>query len=412
MVPWKDAKEHEAFLSTMKEGTLRSNAQIIEELTGLQLNSEDQVYRAAKLMCELLTKQSLVFTVNLPGNSNWRRDLLSKENSNGMMNLAICFLDEIAKFVIQLYEEDFGSVRETIQYLDDQSEPNNIPYLSTFLRTALEHLPGIRSDEIIFEKIRQAMDSRKLLIQWCEEQKARGSALKYYGGQTNTWLGLYTELFQRMPQLPQKLIPNAEINIDLGGGFATPEVSENLGQKYTSYDLICPRDAREMGLQFKVDKRNGKTVDTEAYLDLLDTQAFQKFDVFENDFPDGHQTYNICSFGFLNSSVKSLSPARPEFPAHLQALNTMFFCCWRIVRLAAKGKNVVLLTYGRAHQSYMNKLMVFRFQEGRALEVYIPAHIHSKTVFATGGSVGHNFSRQQLSSLLNQQDDVHKEILI
>ncbi|MFN7728010.1 MAG: hypothetical protein ACK5P7_02515 [Bdellovibrio sp.] len=364
------------------------------------MKDESTVYHATGVMCEMLTKQSLVFSANFPGNSNWRQDHFKKEYSNGMMGLAVTFLDEVIKFIFLLYEEDFGAVRETVLYLDDQREPHNIPYLSTFLRNSLGQVPGVDSSEIIFEQIRQAMGPEKFLIKWCESEKAAGHPLKAYAGMTNTLVGHYQKLFEKFPQLRSKLIQEAEINIDLGGGYSTPEVSEATDQAFVSYDIESPQGAREKGLQFKFEDRELSVEQKQNYFSKLESQDFKRFDVFTDDFPAEASSYNITSFGFLNSSVRSQSHSRPELDRKLQDLNTMFFACWRILRLAAHGKKIALLTFGRPHYKYLNKLVVFRFADSKMIEAYVPPDLLSLSLFATKNSAGHYFSRDQIKSFL------------
>jgi len=364
-----NGSSHLETLAQMRNGTIRSNTQIIEELKTQTINSDESVLAATRLVCELLTKRSYSSFVSVLGPSYWRRDLLEKEYSNGLM----CRIStETERQIFMLYEADYGSTRETVQYLDNQRDPHAVPYLLIFVRNALKNIFGSTEKEPRREMLEKLFSAEKPLIHWCEEQKKCGRQLKHFGGQTNTRLGLYHQLFFNIPELHDCLIADAECNIDLGGGFATPEISQGLGHCFTSYDLISPQKAFDWDLHF--DKVFGRDAGQayETHMKELAGQPYQHFDVFTDDFPAHHRSYNIVSFGFINSTVTSLSEEQPEIERKMKKFNTMFFGVLRIIKLARHNKPVVFLTYGRPDAAYMNRLVILRFDGGRITDVVIP----------------------------------------
>ncbi len=366
-------KTHSDFLQVMAAGTLRTNREICHDLLETEIHGEEGIETATRLVCELLTKQSYLFSANLMGRSNWREDFLKKPVSSGMMSRTVAMPDEIEKFVMTLYEENEGATRETILYLDTQEGDHRISYLSVFLRNAVRHLGLEAKTPIIYEQVRILFSPEKPLIQWCEKLKSEGLSLKQFAGQTNTVLGMYKKLVEENPALKKEL-QGAEHNIDLGGGFATPEVSEIFGYPFVSYDLTPPEKALEWEISFAAITGAVSESELARYREKLRKQPFQEFDVFTDSFPDHYETYNITSFGFLNSTITSLSTLQPEVPLDLKKFNTTFFAVKRIAELAAQGKSICFLTYGRPMLMYMNRLVLIKFADRRVTKIEVPRH--------------------------------------
>lgn len=381
-------------LEDLRAGSIRTNDTIIDELIRTEVADEAGIIHATRLACELMTKIAHVHFVSILGRSRWREDLFAKDFSNNLM----CRLSTPNEFfVFELYEEDFGSTRETVLFLDSLKDPHAVPYLDVFLRNAAKNI--FKTDQVVpsREQIQKMFGPGKTLKSWCETQIAQGQGLKHFGGQTNTRLGLYAQLFRQLPELKECFIDEAEANIDLGGGFATPEISKILGRSFTSFDLESPQKAFDWELQFQADET---VPPDDGYLERLHLQPFRRFDVFTDDFPSEFQSYNICSFGFLNSTVTSLSPNQPELPRNLRKFSTMFHGVYRIMRLVSRGKEIALLTFGRPDSNYMNRALAFRFSAGRVLDVKIPDHFLAYQPFMSHPVYGtHKLTRTELARI-------------
>lgn len=388
MINWAQFLKQNHYEQTLKmlaQGTLATNRQLIQTLQKTELSCDPaDIYKMTTSLCELVTKQSYIFNVNIFGPSYWREDLLKKPYSNGLMIRVLRARDAINHHVFMLYEDDFGSTRETILYLDSQKPPDNVPYLSVIIRNALRHIFDYQKKEDDLNLITQLFDQDQKLIRWCEEIKSQGHSLKHFAGQTNTRMGFYHHIVLQTPEVLEQLIPQAEFNIDLGGGFATPEISRLLGQSFTSYDLVSPKKSMEWNIHFDKDSKSDQfTMEESEYYKALEIQPFHEFDVFKNSFPSDKQTYNIVSFGFLNSTVRSLSEEQPETERTLKQISTTFFAVLRVVELAAQGKDVCLLTFGRPHLPYMNRLIVVRFKNNKVESVTIPKKYSAYRPFTT-----------------------------
>lgn len=380
---------HLEFLKKLSLGTLRSNDEMMSEIKSLHIHDELSRVQATRLICELLTKLSYTFYLEMFGPSNWRNDLLSKPYSNGLM----CRLTSpLEMFVFELYEENFGSTRETILFLDQQRDPHIVPYLHVILQNAASNILKIEGAPQT-EDIKKLFTHNKLLLNWCKDKIERGFQLKHFGGQTNTRPGLYVQLFRQIPELKNFLNPDAESNIDLGGGFSTPELSQGFGIKFTSYDLISPRMALEWNLKFSPTISETEEKD---HFGLLVNQPYIEFDVFTDEFPTDFESYNITSFGFINSTVTSLSLAQEEIERELKKFNSMFYGVYRIVQLIALGKSVNVVFYGRPDLAYMNRLVMMRAHQGQIEDIRIPKHFLAHQPFSQPSYFCPKISRDQI----------------
>lgn len=362
-------------LKYLAQGTELSNKELISQIQNLHLDigNPSSVIEMTFSLCQLITRQSYIFNINLLGPSHWRNHLLQKKFSNGFMIRALMERDELNYHILMLYEDDFGSTRETIHYLDDQIPPHNIPYLRVILRNALIHLFNYHEKEDRLDLITELFQTDKKLLNWCEKIKSQGLPLKQFAGQTNTQVGFYHQKLSKAPEVKNLLLNPSDINIDLGGGFATPEISQLFQQKFISYDILSPEKAIDWDIFLEKDPHiQHFDFDLDEFKKKLQNQEFQKFDIFQDDFPTHYQKYNIVSFGFVSSTVRSLSENQPSFHKRWRYMGTTFYAVLRVVILAAQNKDICFLTYGRPNMPYMNRLIVCHFKDKKVTSIYIP----------------------------------------
>lgn len=398
---------YEQILDEMAQGSVLTNTDLIKDIKSIDLqNTPESIIELTTRICRLVTKQSYVFSINMFGPSYWRNDFLKKEKTNGLMNRALRDYDHYNQHVFMLYEENFGSSRETILYLDDQQEPHNIPYLNVLMNNAIRHLFGVSVPLGSYEYIEQLLGDDKKLIRWCEDIKSQGHHLKHFAGQTNTRIGYYHKLLRKAHEVKDLLISDADINIDLGGGFTTPEISRFFAKPFISYDILSPEKALQWNLhldpQYEIIDME---IDLEQFRRELKDQKFCEFDVFKDDFPADQQKYNIVSFGFLSSTVRSLSPHQPDLDQNWKKFCTTFYAVLRVVALVAQGKEVSLVTFGRPHLPYMNRLINMQFKNNRVIDVVIPNKYVAYKPFTTADEFSITLKREDVRFFSRRNKD-------
>ncbi len=288
----------------------------------------------------------------------------------------------ILRYVMNLYAENYGQTREVIHYF--LSSPHRVSYFDLFiadvarnqyhLSIPITYMPNELSAKSKSDLKRIFQD--KQLIDWA---KSRPTDFKQYAGWTNTIIGIYDWIsydqfrtatgFDQFPQ-------SAEAYLDLGGGFATPDISRLIGKEFTSLDLISPKDAKDWGLYFQElihwrlpemsikETRIQTPAEREAYLNKLAATKWLYSDVFVTPLPDQFSSYFITSFGFLSSTVVSQSENSPYSKIKLAPFYvTSYVATHRIVELIVKGKAVDLFAYQRASERkyrYRTAFLSFR----------------------------------------------------
>ena len=191
----------------------------------------------------------------------------------------------------------------------------------------------------------------------------------YYGGRTNTVLGMYDEQFVEKSGA-HLLNRNADAYYDLGGGYATPEITRLTDLPFTCLDIQPPGSHTDRLLLVRKAPSGERLVsgdEKEAYLRRLAETPYQRFDVFENSFPTNHQSYVIASTGFLTSTV------RPTMTGSFQRRGfqaTSLAGIREIMRLVQQGKDVDLFTISRATaRSYTNRTVMISFRQGRVVDL-------------------------------------------
>lgn len=372
----KRSKRLLKILREMHEGTSRSNAEVLEQLGGLRVGDHDATWKAAHLMGLLLTREPYTFMEAQIGPSHLGNRVRRGEHPTRVLRAMASRGNRINRIVFDLYEQDFGRTRETLHRLDELScDPrHHVPYFEILLQNAIANvLPEARlhGEGVARKTIERMVDDEGRLLAWVEDIVGRGLALKNVGGETHTILGVYDKFFRLMDL---SVVPrDCDVNYDVGGGFAGPDLERMFGIPFVSLDVTPPSAAREFGVVLKRVRPhgNGRTErvalaaeDREEYLQRLDAQAYIDFDVFRDDFDPSYGRYLITSFGFLSSTVASLSKHQPALPRALRKTATTFLGMWRVAKLVAQGKDVSLLTIARpTARPRMNRAVFLRFCE-------------------------------------------------
>lgn len=206
---------------------------------------------------------------------------------------------------------------------------------------------------------------------------------------------MYHSLVRQVPELKSMLIPDADYDIDLGGGFATPEISEIFSRSFVSYDILDPKRVSDWGLHLPAALGISEDV-VRRHRQALLTQAFHQFDVFTDRFPVDGQAYNIVSFGFLNSPVNSVSVHQPALPLPLKRFATLVAGLRCILELVRLGKSVSLVAVSRPDLPLMNRIVHLRFEKGRILDISLPPHPIAQVRFAITSTLQNNLNDTEL----------------
>ena len=308
----------------------------------------------------------------------------------------------ILRYVLELAKSEFKMTKPTLVYF--LKCPTLIPYFDLLLAQAAKslygfNLPIIYSPEVLDELSKshlRRMFQDDGLIRWGESAK---TDLHNYSGLTNTVIGLYDWIsypeFRNLTGY-DSFPADADGLFDLGGGFATPDISRLIGQTFISLDLISPNEARNWDLNFFVIDRWGLPKmriirehlqperERAKYLDQLKQQPWQHFDVFSDALPTQYHKYFITSFGFLSANVASHSESQlNKIEELLNSYRVTYMAVRRIVELAALGKEVTLFTYQRASEkSYRYRTILMKFKNNKLTDYKIwPLKTHGKTEF-------------------------------
>lgn len=375
------------FLRRLQAGSRKTNAELVAALGAVQVDGAG-VDAATRLVCRILTKEPYSYLQACLGASHWRRRIEDPKAPNRVMRMTASRMNRINRRVFELYEANFGKTRATMHRLDAlaRSNAHMVPYLEVLLQNAAAAIFGVAEaapKELAEVWVPQLFDEQGRLRAWIDEVVARGDALKHYGGDTNTIIGIY-DWIRDDPELGFARIPrDVGDRLDLGAGFGTPYVEDLFGGRFMALDLQPPGDARRLGLTIALqrghrDDRRALTADEqEAYYQRLDAQPWTRYDIFAGPLPSTTDRVLVVSFGFLSSTVVSLSPLQQAIPPRLRAFHTTYHAVRRVIELVAAGKDVSLFTLQRAtSRAYMNRAVFLRFVGHRLVDHGLAAEPH------------------------------------
>jgi len=369
-------------LESLHEGPKETNAELIGAIGDIDVRGFEAEEAAGRAVCRLLSRTAYGYMRAQLGPSHFLDRIKDARHPTRTMRLLASRLNAVNRRVVMLYEEDFGTTRETLHRLGELSAKAKhvVPYFEVFVRAAAEsELGGEAWDGTTLAEsiVPRLFGQDALLLRFAEGIVERGESLKTYGGETNTILGVYAWLADPAVFDLSRIPRDAEANLDLGGGFATPEVTDLFGVPFTSLDVCPPTRARELDIAFARKGTRGGSEgrvrvgpeEREAFLQRLDAQPWRPFDVFSDGFDPALRKVVITSFGFLSSSVVSLSSSQSKLPARLRASNNTYCAVRSVTELVGRGADVSLLTVQRStNRALMNRAVFLRFRDHRLVD--------------------------------------------
>jgi hypothetical protein len=357
---------YQQFVKQVSKGTAYSNAELLEQINNLDKDSEDYHELLTRLLALLATKKPiLVPQVKLSNKTAWMQYMKSNaiDTKSSAMANTVKMIDKspINQWVITLYEENFANTRLLVNYVNGLQSRDKVPYIHILLKTLFKNM---FSRKLETEQDLRDLMSRTDLIDNVVKASVTLGGLKKISGETATNTSIYTWLTTSGDfNVLTDVIANAEAAYDLGGGYCTPALSMQFRKKLTSLDLLDPKTARTDNVVLSVDPYF--EIDTLQYLDLLDQQKWEQFDVFLSSINNQYDSYFITSFGFATSTVSSVD--------NKTWIDTTYSAIKCITKLIAEGKDVYFILYGRpTARVHQNKVIGMRFvnKELVSTEIY------------------------------------------
>lgn len=300
-----------------------------------------------------------------------------------LANWATASQSELSMYTLFLYNARHRHSHEILEHLlnGEKAAP---PYLRLVMSNILRQSVGLSHDELHrlsklpFEEtapwVNRVFQDRAV-FDWLRTKKR---PIRFYGGVTNTALGLYDGLLANPDVGAHLLDRTAELRFDLGGGFNTSEIERLLGCSFVSADLMSPRVQdydEDLILLDRTDQESRAVIADEAcrrrFLARQDAVVHLPFDVFTDSFPQQARSYSIVSAGFMTSNLRpSAAESRDVKAARLGTISTSVHAIHRVVELAAAGKSVDLLTIQRASSRvFKYKTCFLQWREGRLVKL-------------------------------------------
>lgn len=277
-----------------------------------------------------------------------------------LSNWATVRMGELPRYALYLYNQNYRNTRPILEHILT-AERWAPPYLKLMLLNILHQSFGLSHDRLhaITSKQFQALApwvnrifADDHVFEWLQNKR---QPMRFYGGITNTVIGLYDNLFADPAAGTQFINRAAERCYDLGGGFSTSEIERLVGCAFTSADLISSQMADYDDELIMLDRRPGPhmpvatTAARREYLERQDRVEHQYFDVFEDSFPTDAKSYVITSAGFMTSNLRATDSYSAEIKrARLGTIATSAHAIARVIELVALGKDVDLFTIQRA----------------------------------------------------------------
>jgi len=294
-------------------------------------------------------------------------------------------LDDVnlSLYCIFLFNIDFGKTRSLFEkfLMYDNSPP---PYLDLVLVNILHQGLKLSHTEAsallkqpfanVAKHLNQLFSSESTIVEdWLSRKRQN---LRFYGGATNTVLGLYDRFFNNEAVGTQFLNRNAEGRYDLGGGFNTSEIERLVGKSFVSADILSPNILEhdpEIVIQKIDENKKLVIVDTETQKKHIEQQSkiqYLKFNVLKDSFPKDKGSYLITSTGFTTSTVRPNGLERSEKKGGQGHLLLSVHAIQRVIELVKEGKAVDFFTIQRAtNRAYRYKTCLIQWREGRAINI-------------------------------------------
>jgi hypothetical protein len=378
---------YQQFVKQVSKGTSYSNTELLEQINNLDKDSEDYHELLTRLLVLLATKKPILIPqVKLSNRTAWMQYMKSNaiDTKASAMANTIKMLDKspINQWVINLYEENWANTRLLVNYVNGLQSRDKVPYLHILLKTLFKNMFDRKLET---EQDLKDLMARTDLIDNVVATSITLGGLKKISGETATNTGIYTWLTTSGDfNVLTDVIANANAAYDLGGGYCTPALSMQFKKKLISLDLIDPKTARTDNVVIAVDP--SLEMGTIQYLDLLDQQKWEQFDVFVSNINNQFDSYFITSFGFATSTVVSID--------NKTWIDTSYSAIKCITKLIAEGKDVYFILYGRpTARIHQNKVIGMRFvnKELVSTEIYQdPFSQDNKYVFGSSSTLSNS----------------------
>lgn len=301
-------------------------------------------------------------------------------------------VEEPSLFFLRLFNEGLGNSAELVRAFLREND-DTFPYLDLFLQTLAVYQRGdARVNDLLLRRAREEWEPviRDLVHDSSLPELVRSlpMPLRYYGGGTNTILGLYDQNFQ---QLFGSFHREAEFLGDLGGGFCTSEINRITGLRFTSVDIRGPNphdyDPRLLPVRRKLPRGSifltGKARESfyreQAQIPWIRWNVLRE-EPFRELFGE-RESYGFVSTGMLTSTVTPLDD-RARVCGHGYQ-RTSRLACQRIMELVIAGKDVSLFTVGRpSSRTYHFKTCALRWQKGRLVHFRGMPHFGNRLGFS------------------------------
>jgi hypothetical protein len=306
-------------------------------------------------------------------------------HANILTNWITIFRNDFGQYPIFLYNRDYGGTRTALaQTLTQESPP---PYLYLIFLNAFRQALELSHDDIAalpfrgrrFEETARVFNELlggNTMQEWLAHKK---QPMRFYGGSTNTVLGLYDSVFADPSTGLDFFNRSAQVRYDLGGGFNTAEIERLMGCSFVSADILTPRcEDYDADLCFQLVGPDGKrriagSHAREAHLERQRWVKHLRFDAMSDSFPDDADSYAIVSTGFMTSTVRPHAKRgewRAEAASGVGHLCLSVHAIARVLELVRTRKAVDLFTIQRASSRlYKYKTVLLQWRKGNLLRL-------------------------------------------
>lgn len=317
------------------------------------------VEKLTELLFKLLVKQPKKhLVVRVSADTPFAKHVIEKKKRSTTMFNLLTYKGNpggIEDYIIKLYNDDYEDTRLIVNHIDDLVGDDKIPYLKLFLENLTVFL---NIGELTFTKIKKLFESYQYMLNVLERIKKEFGYIKLIGGETYAEIGKY-DILKELVDIDYDKINDADIAIDLGGGYMTPDVSRIFNR-----ELIC------------LDKNDPKVGDsikeycgfTTEYIEKLEKQEWWNIDLIYDKIDDSYDKYFFSSFGFINSTIGPRDYLKNKY-SEVSNYLISYMATYRLAELIVKKKEIYCIFLGRpTSRVNENKLLSLFFKDGKLIE--------------------------------------------
>jgi len=290
----------------------------------------------------------------------WVQRILEKgEKESSMFHVFKWFPNQLTgqeylSNLLFLYNSNYKNTRKIIHLLDDGKGRNKIPYFHLFFIFVFKKLYNRKINL-------SSMDDLKLLFSETHFDDFLDRLIKEYGylkklgGETFSFRKRYDNL-DKFIKVDTQSINDADIGLDIGGGFMTPALS-----RLFKKNMVClDKNNLSESLELSKDLFNYP----EDYIAELKNQKYIMFDSMTDSLPKDYNSYFITSFGFMASTV-AVDQFYTDKYGDLENPFLTYMSCKRVSELIVDNKEVYIIMWARPTTRVSeNKLISLKFKNG------------------------------------------------